>query len=204
MKFLKGISFFLLNILIFVSGAWIGIIGQNFFYPGIRASYPDTENAIVIDNPAEVISQKRCINADTRYKIIEQRDTEYITTYYQTLPVQYLGMNRDEFVQVMKQYNLSPPLCELEKGFLSLEITSFSPNEVTIHKRYKSVEEEESFLLVVENHYIVIYTEERMEKYDLTTIYVPSLPEQLKQELLSGKVIHGKKQLYDFLESYTS
>ncbi len=204
MKFLKGISFFLLNILVFISGAWTGIVSQNYFYPGYRSSGSNQNYAMIADDSTQAAFQGRCINADTRYKVIEQRNMEYTTTYYQALPVQYIGMERDEFVQTMRQYNLSPPLAELEKGFLSLEVTSFSPGEVTVQKNYKSSEDEEAFLLVVENHYVVIYSKQRMEKYDLTTIYVPSLPETLKQELLSGKEIKGKKQLYDFLESYTS
>lgn len=52
------------------------------------------------------------------------------------LPPKYIGMNRETFLVAMENYQAAPPLSELEKGFVSLEVLSFSPERVVIQMSY--------------------------------------------------------------------
>jgi len=198
MKFLKGIGFLFLMAAVFVCGFWFGMEGHAFFYPGDVEAQPP-EKAVPVTYGEERLT------ADTVYEVIEINRSDGTKKDYQTsVPSPYLGMNREQFLERMEQYKLSPPLTELENGFVSLEVSRFSRSRVTVYKYYETEQEPEDFWLQVENHYIVIYRRDRQTRYELTDIYVPRLPEEVQQELMEGKVINGEDALYNFLESYSS
>ena len=50
----------------------------------------------------------------------------------QRLPDKYVGMNREEFLQAMDLYEAFPPLSEMERGFVNLEVLSFSRERVVV------------------------------------------------------------------------
>ena len=60
------------------------------------------------------------------------------------------------------------------------------------------------YLLKLEQDNVVIYHASNGEVYDKTDISVEALPEDLMQKLQQGIPVYSLKELYDFLENYSS
>ena len=60
------------------------------------------------------------------------------------------------------------------------------------------------YILVEENGRVTIYRIDGTPLYEYTGIAADSLPETLREEISHGKRISGEKELYDFLENYSS
>ncbi len=67
-----------------------------------------------------------------------------------------------------------------------------------------SEKEEFAYYLVEENGKIVIYLGDRTTLYEYTDIDPQTIPEELLKEIRAGKGIEGERELYDFLENYSS
>lgn len=51
---------------------------------------------------------------------------------------------------------------------------------------------------------VSIYLDDKETLYENTSIRLTSLPDALKTEIQNGKYIRTEKELYDFLENYSS
>lgn len=145
------------------------------------------------------------IDADTKFMVEEvdlRRDTIVETQW--KLPEKYIGMNREEFLNAMDEYELSPPLTELERGFVSLEVKSFSGDKVLVRMNYIYTAPSNSFYLRAENHYVVVYCDDQRTVYMKTNILLEDLPDDIQQEIIGEMHVEDEKTLYDFLESYSS
>ncbi len=154
---------------------------------------------------AEVVFQEEVLNADTAYVLEEtdlRNDTVVETTW--KLPAKYIGMNREEFLEAMELYEASPPLEELERGFVSLEVLSFSVGKVVVQMNYEYVQPGNSFYLTVEDNYVVVYLEDKTTVYMDTDILLEELPEQLQTDIIQMMYVPDEESLYDFLENYSS
>ena len=60
------------------------------------------------------------------------------------------------------------------------------------------------YYLVEEDGRVTIYRIEGQTLFEYTGITVDSLPETLQTEISQGKRVSGEKELYDFLENYSS
>lgn len=161
--------------------------------------------------PAESVpadsKQADVITCDTVFAIEEyDKNTEITALHEEEIPGKYIGMNREDFIDAMESYELSPPLEEQRRGLLSVEVLSFSGGKVLVRKSYQIVAEpeEEVFYLVSENHYITVYRQDMQSVYLYTDICVENLPEELQEEIIQRKLISGEADLYYFLESYSS
>ncbi len=152
-----------------------------------------------------VISVPETINADTEY-ILRERDllngSEVETS--EDMPDMYIGMNREQFLAAMENYEAAPPLSEKERGFVNLEVLSFAPSRVVVQMNYRYVQPSESFYIVAINDLLVVYLEDRETVYQYTNIHLSQLPERLQQEIIQVMHISDEESLYDFLENYTS
>ena len=45
-----------------------------------------------------------------------------MTENEETIPVMYIGLNREELLEALSAYEDNPPLTELEQGFESIEL----------------------------------------------------------------------------------
>ena len=58
---------------------------------------------------------------------------------------------------------------------------------------------------LTENHgYVRVYCDDQKTLYENTSIRIETLPQSLQQEIRDGKYIRSEKELYDFLENYSS
>lgn len=60
------------------------------------------------------------------------------------------------------------------------------------------------FVLCEEDGYIVVYYADKETVYADTDIQLAQLPAQLQGEIKEGKFIYSERELYNFLESYSS
>ena len=225
MKLVRRISFLLI-----LSGIMLGIGGygalkaEEFFYPN---KYRNQDNTVQVrqttqptqttqtaqtlpeDEPEEqvieaAVETRPVVSADTRY-LVETVDLSEgtIDEKEETIPVKYIGLDREGLLEELSSYDSSPPLAELEMGFESIELTAFSKDRVAVCKYYKE-KEPQGFYLMVADHFIVVYEEDRSTLYMNTDILLERLPDSLQREIMEGKFVASEEELYLFLESYSS
>lgn len=222
MRFVKGISlFFFYPALTFVLGIYAGVAGYHFFYPGEDIELQEqTPHVITREEPEyvpetlqmpqpesalETIKKGEVLTSETEYVLreVDVRKGTCVETVWD-VPARYLGMNRETFVDTLEDYAASPPLQELERGFVGLEVVSFSGERVVVEMRYAYVEPSDSFYLCVENNYVTVYLEDKETVYLNTDILLEALPEELQHQIMGYLFIEEEQELYNFLESYSS
>ena len=212
MKLLKCISLFILYPLtMFAIGFATNMVVMEYFYPGesncvyetVSPAPQDTETPIVAE-PVAVVD-KKIISANTEF-VVQKFDTVngLLNEESKSAPDKYIGMTREDLSNEIRSWNQNPPLKDLEQGFQYMELYSFSPQRVVIRKTYTAQEEEEGFYLVNENHCVVVYQKDLQNVYLSTDIKVDELPDTLRDEILHIKYVENEKELYNFLESYSS
>lgn len=210
MKVVRGISLFITAIGLFVIGCFLGFEGHNFFYPGENAAKSGTE--VVQTAPEDKIQvsvpPQNTINADTSFVVIEV-DMEKQSEIAEEIPVPtyYMGMDREAFEKQIQEFNRSPSLLEMQKGFQGSEIRSFSGSKVELCKFYqeKTEEGETYYYLAILDNKVVVYFEDGQTIYMETDIPAEDLPADILQELLvQRRIVNTEEDLYDFLESYSS
>lgn len=233
MKFVKGISlFFIYPVVMLGIGFFAGVKAEHFFYPG-EQSVPVREQpvpesvAITKENevtrqteeekpqlapPEEsgeqawnVSSSMETLSVDTDY-VLEETDVlkgTVVETVWK-LPDKYIGMTREQFIEAMEVYEAFPPLAEMERGFVDLEVLSFSRERVVVQMNYQYIQPSTSFYLAVRDNEIVVYLEDMETVYINTGITLDSLPEAMQMEIMQMLWIEDEESLYDFLETYSS
>lgn len=227
MKVVKGISIFILCLALLGLGFFLGVKTMNFFYPGdqgrenIRTQQVPEESSVeemnssvseVLDaetiaygEARAVASVKETLCVDTEYVVMEMdvlNDTMEQSTFQ--LPDKYIGMDREQFIEAMETYESNPPLSELERGFVNLEVLSFSREKVVVQMNYKFVQPSASFYLAAFDGRVVVYLEDKCTMYIQTDIMLDSLSDELQSEIIGMKFIKNEEELYAFLESSSS
>lgn len=239
MKFVKGISLFLIGFL-------LGVRMTHFFYPGEQSvqeiqeptremtqepaqestrepvmeldfdsvaeqedvvkHVPSSEESLEATREvSEVSSSGETLSADTEY-VLEETDllTGSVVETTLRLPDKYMGLNREQFLEAMESYESFPPLTEMERGFVSLEVLSFSREKVVVQMNYQYVQPSTSFYLAVKDNEVVVYLEDMETIFINTGIELTSLPEDIQQEVIQVIWIEDEESLYNFLENYSS
>lgn len=233
MKFVKSISlFFICPILLFSLGFFVGVSYTRFFdlrggyqrmYGEGKASMEEDEasEAKEIELVAADSSEEDAGSADPLYEevsfkpetlcvetqyVLEEKDILGNTTLETTkkLPQKYVGMNREQFQEAMNVYESFPPLSEQERGFVGLEVISFSRERVVVQMNYKYVKSDGNFYLMVYDNEVLVYLEDKETVYIETGIRLDTLPEELRYDIINGLFIENQEDLYDFLETYSS
>lgn len=217
MKLIRRIGLFLV-----LSGVMLGIGGytalkaEQFFYPN-RYQVKETRNYEKQQVQQNVASEEQqpqvieaaagdvpVVTADTAY-LVEKVDliSGTVNETEESIPLKYIGLDREELIQELEAYDNNPPLTELEQGFETIELTAFSKDRVAICKYYK-LEKDMGYYLMVADHFIVVYKEDKQTLYMNTDILLESLNEALQTEIMQGKYVETEEELYNFLESYSS
>lgn len=203
MKLFKCISLFVLYpAVMFGLGFTANMVFLEYFYPGEQAGAVATPQLPDASEPVSVI-EKKVITANTDF-LIQNYDTQEGILSEEELPVpdMYIGMTREELQKELYLLSDNLTLEDQEAGVSYMELYSFSPQRVVIRKCFE--QEEEGFFLVNENHCVVVYQCDLQNVYLTTDIKVDELPEELRSEILRMKYIESEKELYNFLESYSS
>ena len=210
MRLWKKISiYFIYPACMLALGLFAGLSVQEFFYPNRQQSrQEETAESREMETNVSLEAaggQEQVITADTRY-VVERFDLtdSSRTEEEEPLPEQYIGMNREQFVDACEVYEASPSLEDQNRGFLSMYVERFSAEEVVVRKNYESSTRPEEFYLAVENNYVVVYEADKKTRFMSTGMPVQSLSDELAEELLNFKYVGSEAELYDFLESYSS
>ncbi len=153
----------------------------------------------------EAASSPERLYVDTEY-VLEETDIDDQTVVETAgkLPEKYIGMNREQFLAAMENYAAAPPLTEMERGFVGLEVLSFSRERVVIRMDYSYVKPSTSYYLAVYDNQVLVYLDDLETVYIETDIRLDSLPEDVQQEIIQMKWIENEEALFNFLESYSS
>ena len=233
MKVVKGISLFVLYPLVMLGvGFFLGVQTMHFFYPGeqkkevqelpVRQPYfveetaqetKENQEPVLSEEKAyeksvkikEVSSAGETLSADTKY-VLEEMDLlqDCSVETVGKLPHKYIGMSREQFLDAMADYEAFPPLVEMERGFVSLEVLSFSRERVVVRMNYQYIQPSNSFYLAVRDNEVVVYLEDMETVYINTGISMETLPDELQQEIMQMLWVESEESLYDFLETYSS
>jgi hypothetical protein len=141
----------------------------------------------------------------TKY-ILETNDLKTGVTETQELnPPGYLvGLTRAQVVEYLTDYMNDLPLSEHNKGLISYELLTFSPDEIKIRKSYDADNISFMFYVAVKNGYVVVYNSDLKSIYSYTSIEAKNLPEKDRINLSQGIYIDSVEELYGLLESYSS
>lgn len=153
----------------------------------------------------EAASHSETLSVDTQY-VLEETDTitHAIVETVGKLPHKYIGMDRQQFLTAMESYAAYPPLSEKERGFVGLEVLSFSRERVVVQMNYRYLQPGAEFYLAVENNEVVVYLEDQETVYINTGIYLEELPEDIQMQVIQMLWIENEADLYSFLEAYSS
>lgn len=204
MKLFKCISLFVLYpAVMFGLGFTANMAFLEYFYPGEQTGTVAAPQLPDASEPVSVI-EKKVITANTDF-LVQNYDKQEGVLSEEKLPVpdMYIGMTREELQKELRLLSDNLTLEDQEVGVAYMELYSFSPQRVIIRKCFEQ-EEEEGFFLVNENHCVVVYQHDLQNVYLTTDIKVNELPEELRSEILRMKYIESEKELYNFLESYSS
>ena len=188
------------------------------------------QNAQMQPESKQTSTNQDHITCDTIYTISEyDLSTGRQEVYQEQLPAAIIGMNRAQLVEWVDDYNLSAPLEELESGFMSMELLSFSPQEIRVRKRVETkteplpepIEQPAQLIqsetiqtvsgndviygcILAQDGLLTVYDSMRRHVILYTDISLFDLPEKIQQEILEGKNIASEQELYNLLESYSS
>ncbi len=213
-KLVKGIGlFFVYPMVLFGVGLFCGVSLMHFFYPGEQVLLKKGQAQqleVQMEQSAEpgsleVLSEGETLCVDTEYVLEETdilRHTAVETSW--RLPDKYVGMDREQFLEAMDRYAAFPPLSEQERGFVGLEVKSFSRERVVVQMNYRYVQPSLSFYLVAYDNEVLVYLDDLETVYIETHIRLDSLPEELQKKIIYKMWLEDEEALYDFLENYSS
>ena len=226
MKFVKGISlFFIYPVFMLVLGFYAGVRFSDLAWwadrsgpeenahepfveelPEPSGNSPDFERAAGEPAPyVEAAVVPETLSVETEY-VLEEKDV-YGDTVVETtgrLPAKYVGMNREQFTAAMEEYAAAPPLSERQRGFVGLEVRSFSRARVVVQMNYQYILPTGSFYLAAYDNAVVVLLEDKETIYIETDIRLEKLPEEQQQEIIDMMWIENEEVLYDFLEAHSS
>lgn len=217
MKSKKSISlFFSCMIVSLCVGLVIGLFIMNYYQNRTKqmrlereadSLLMDREESFIIheESSIPVSSKEDTITADTTYLILEKdMNTGEIQTKRAEIPDKYIGLNREQLLEQLSDFQANPPLSELEQGFISLDLISFSPVQLEVQMNYQYIEPTGIFYIMAYDHKVVVMLEDKKTVYLSTEIALEQLPSEVQQDIMRGLFIPNEECLYDFLESYTS
>ncbi len=122
----------------------------------------------------------------------------------ENMPVEYIGMDRQELEDYLESYEQSPSISDLEIGFESYQVMSFSNKQVVLRKTFLPPNVMYKYYLTSQDGCVIVYYIDKKTVFEYTNICVDALPVEIQKQLQRGKYITDIDSLYDFLENYSS
>ncbi len=122
----------------------------------------------------------------------------------ENMPVEYIGMDRQELEDYLESYEQSPSISDLEIGFESYQVMSFSNKQVVLRKTFLPPNVMYKYYLTSQDGCVIVYYIDKKTVFEYTNICVDTLPVEIQKQLQRGKYITDIDSLYDFLENYSS
>lgn len=204
MRFLKSISLFCLIVFLMLAGAYFLFVyrPQNILENPNPEQITEEEKADELD--LTVSTKQNVTTCDTIYEVESYMGNVYEHSV-ESLPFSFSGLTREELMEEIERYELSPSFEDKKKGFLSIELLTFHPEKITVKKVYAQEEEKIIYYLKAVNHELLIYRSDNMDEVFMPTdLTLDMLPWDVQQQIIATKCFNDIGEVYAFLESYTS
>ncbi len=204
MRFLKSISLFCLSLFLVLAGAYFLFTYKPKNFESGHDSWQTTEEQETDEPDLTVVTKQNVTTCDTIYEV-----ESYIGNVYEhsieSLPFSFSGLTREELMEEIKRYELSPSFEDKKKGFLSIELLSFHPERITVKKVYAQEEEKIIYYLKAVDHELLVYRSDNLDEVFMPTdLTLDMLPWDVQQQIIATKCFNDIGEVYAFLESYTS
>lgn len=204
MRFLKSISLFCLIVFLMLAGAYFLFVyrPQNILENPNPEQITEEEKTDELD--LTVSTKQNVTTCDTIYEVESYMGNVYEHSV-ESLPFSFSGLTREELMEEIERYELSPSFEDKKKGFLSIELLTFHPEKITVKKVYAQEEEKIIYYLKAVNHELLIYRSDNMDEVFMPTdLTLDMLPWDVQQQIIATKCFNDIGEVYAFLESYTS
>lgn len=122
-----------------------------------------------------------------------------------TMPAEYVGLTRAQLMEKIKAYEKAPDLADQNLGFTGFSLVCFSENKIVLRKTYNKGFYDEEYIAKIDTQgKIIICVKKSGGIYTDTDIYYNQLPTDIQKEVERGKEMNGLRDVYDFLENYSS
>lgn len=204
MKFLKSISLFCF-ILILLLAMWILLMPTGKTGEVAQGAKPETSGAYEESKEVDlsVSTKQNVTTCDTVYEVETYVGNSYMCSV-ESIPFSFTGLTREELQEEIERYELSPSFADKQNGFESIELLSFHPEKITVKKTYREEEEKIIYYIKAVNHELVVFKSDQEEAYMPTDLTLEMLPENVQQDIINIKCFNDIREVYDFLESYSS
>ncbi len=204
MRFLKSISLFCFVLFLVLAGTYFLFTYRTQNFENDHDSRQTTEEQGTDELDLTVVTKQNVTTCDTIYEV-----ESYIGNVYEhsieSLPFSFTGLTREELMEEIKRYELSPSFEDKKKGFLSIELLSFHPERITVKKVYAQEEEKIIYYLKAVDHELLVYRSDNLDEVFMPTdLTLDMLPWDVQQQIIATKCFNDIGEVYAFLESYTS
>ena len=160
--------------------------------------------------PAIMQQKKLPVTADDTKELIVTAKTTYIlekqnkttgdfTKEILPIPIELLGLEHDD----IQKYTLAKS-AEKESENSRLELVVFDKNLLVLRQTFEVSEPDYMFYMVAEWGKVVVYKYYEESLYTKTNIKIVDLPVDLQEKIKNGMPIENERELFMFLESYSS
>lgn len=153
----------------------------------------------------EVNNEENATSENTKYILTEiDSVTSNKKTTMLNMPEELIGLTREEIQNYYNNYIDNMSVEDMEKGLFSVELTSFSNDEIRVNKIFNSSLPVNQYYIKAENNIIMVYEKDRITLYENTGIDISGLPSEEVDILNCGIEVKDKDELISILESYSS
>lgn len=122
----------------------------------------------------------------------------------ETANAEFIGNNRLDMLVYANSYREQAPEQEKKDGLERMVLEAFSADTVTLVKYYGEPVKEQGYFIGVKDNAVIVYLKDRSQVYEYTNIELWSLPPELQYDLVEGIYVENEKELFDFLQTYSS
>ncbi len=195
------------NLIFAISALIIGIIAAlsvlfyEYFYPQLYVIDDTGEHVNVATssyNETFPVTKNTIFQIEHYYPDEGRTLTEEIAEF-----PQLLGCDKTGVIRYLESYmkHLSPD--EQLEGLKSFELLSYHGNVIRLRKTYQK-QILNGYFAKSYNGTIVILNGDEKTVYEYTQIPINLLPEALQDEVIEGYYLEDERELYNFLENYSS
>ncbi len=170
----------------------------------LKSQVESMENPALQQTQDVAAYEEEVVKKDTNFQVENYHiDTKKCETVTQELPVEYIGMNRQEMIDYLSSYEPE------EENLSNVQLVSFSSKEVVIRKSYTKKTQtrtvENKYWILEEDGLLIVYKQDKETIYIRTGISISKLS-AVEQSLCRGEGIPFENihDLYRYLESCTS
>lgn len=179
----------------------IGVYLYQYFYP---ERYEKTESGEYVNIETAAKRTAFPIDEITTFVIEYYYPDEerLLTEQVEDMPM-LLGCDKEGVEQYLANYMEHLSRKEQEEGLVSYTLTGYNEKQLTLRKTYRK-EEKNGFYARSFNGTIVILQSDNKTVYEYTPIMIHLLPEDMQEKINDGYYLENEKELYSFLENYSS